>query len=164
MHKVDRKNLGRVITENQDTFYRIAKTLLSQDEDCADAISQMIVRSFEKIHTLRNEKYVKTWLTRIIINECYNIMRQNKRISYVDSYDDYDEKLAVHEPESYSELYEAIEKLDEKLRICLVLYHIEGFSIREIAKMLDSTESAVKKRLVRAREGLRRNLEEGEAL
>ena len=55
----------------------------------------------------------------------------------------------------YSELYESIMRLKENERTCIILYYFEEYSIREIAQCLESTESAVKKRLVRAREHLR---------
>ena len=154
---MDKEKLGKIIIENQESFYRIAKTILKNDDDCKDAISQMIIKAFEKRHTLRKEEYAKTWLTRILINECHANFRfynKNKNI------DEYDEAIA-YEKDDYSYLYEAISKLPYNYRICINLYYIEGFSIKEIAQMLDSTESAIKKRLVRARGSLKLDLEGG---
>lgn len=154
---MNKEDLGKIIIDNQESFYRIAKTILKNDDECKDAISQMIVKAFEKVHTLKKEEYAKTWLTRILINECYANIRYNNRYN---SLEEYDEEV-VDESKDYSYLYEAISALPYNLRICITLYYIEGFSIREIADMLDSTESAIKKRLVRARGSLKLDLEGG---
>lgn len=151
--------LGNIIIENQDCFYRVSKTILENDCDCKDAISQMIVKAFEKKHTLRKEEYVKSWLTRILINECYNILRAQKRINYLEDTGSDIEDCSNNFNEEYSELYTAISRLPENYRICITLYYTEGFSIKEIAKMLHSTESAIKKRLVRARASLKLAIE-----
>ena len=156
---MNKEFLGEIIIENQDCFYRVAKTILRDDNDCKDAISQMIVKAFEKIHTLKKDEYAKTWLTRILINECYSLLRIQNRLCTVEQCDINDDINY----DNYTYVYEAINNLPEKLRICVTLYYIEGFSIKEIAKMLDTTESAVKKRLVRARAGLKLEIEGGNA-
>ena len=74
------------------------------------------------------------------------------------SIEDYQDIEAVWS-EDYSDLYEAVTQLPEETRICVTLYYLEGYSIKETAKMLDMTESAVKNRLFRARENLRSKLE-----
>ena len=57
-------------------MYHIAKSLLYNDADCADAIQEAIVKAFVKLHTLKDDSYAKTWLIRIVMNECYAIMRE----------------------------------------------------------------------------------------
>ena len=59
-------------------MYHIAKSLLYNDADCADAIQEAIVKAFVKLHTLKDDSYAKTWLIRIVMNECYAIMRKEK--------------------------------------------------------------------------------------
>ena len=71
-----KEELGDLILASQETLYRVAKTLLYNDADCADAIQETIVKAFSKIHTLKKEQYAKTWLIKILINECYAIMRK----------------------------------------------------------------------------------------
>ena len=65
-----REQLGELILSSQETMYRVAKTLLRQDADCADAIQEAIVKAFSGLHTLRSDRSAKTWLIRILINEC----------------------------------------------------------------------------------------------
>ena len=72
-----KEELGQLILSSERQLYVTAKTILANDQDCADAIQESIVKAFSKIHTLKNDRYVKTWLIRILINECYNITRQS---------------------------------------------------------------------------------------
>ncbi len=64
-------------------MYHVAKTLLYRDADCADAIQETIVKAFSKLHTLKSDAYAKTWLTRILINECYTVIRKEKESGIV---------------------------------------------------------------------------------
>lgn len=150
-----KEQLGKLIIASEDTLYHVAKTLLYNDADCADAIQEAIVKAFTNLHTLRKDAYAKTWLVRIVINECYAILRRQKNIVSIEDYQDIEAVWS----EDYSDLYEAVSQLSEETRICVTLYYLEGYSIKETAKMLDMTESAVKNRLFRARENLRSKLE-----
>ena len=153
-----REGLGELILSSQETMYRVAKTLLPQDEDCADAIQEAIVKAFAGLHTLRSDRYAKTWLIRIVINECYAILRKRRNLVSLEEHPW--EAPAVSAREEYSELYEAISRLDEHTRLAVALYYLEGYSVRETAAVLDVTENVVKKRLMRARQQLRADLME----
>lgn len=152
-----KEQLGELIIASEDTLYHVAKTLLYNDADCADAIQEAIVKAFSKIHTLKSDAYAKTWLTRILINECYMIMRKEKKIV---SLEDYVPEEMAEEQGDYSDLYEAICHLPEEARLSVTLYYMEGYSVKEIAKLLETTESAVKNRLSRARAKLKCELEQ----
>lgn len=151
-----KEQLGKLIVESEDMMYRVAKTLLYSDADCADAIQEAIVKAFSNLHMLRQDAYAKTWLTRILLNECYAIMRREKRVV---SLEEFTREEPAKETEDYSELYEALSHLPETARISVTLYYIEGYSVKEIAKIMDVTESAVKSRLARARSALKDELE-----
>lgn len=152
-----KEQLGQMIIQSEDTLYRVAKTLLYNDADCADAIQEAIVKAFAGIQSLRKDSYAKTWLIRILMNECYAIMRREKRIV---SLEDYQQEEAAAEAEDYSDLYEALRQLPDESRICVTLYYLEGYSVKETAEILDITQSAVKNRLARARAKLRTQLEQ----
>lgn len=153
--------LGELIISNQETMYRVAKSILFNDEDCKDAIGNAIVKAFSKYTSLKNDKYAKTWLIRILINESYRIYKTNKVFSY---FEEPMENIVKNESEDFSYLYEEIRKLGHTLRPAVVLHYIEGYSITETAKILKTTESAVKKRLARARKSLKLGLEGGFSL
>ncbi|MDZ5254545.1 sigma-70 family RNA polymerase sigma factor [Clostridium sp. LIBA-8841] len=67
-----------LIKENLTSMYRVAKGILKIEEDVEDAIQTTILIAFNKINTLKDERYFKTWLIRILINECNKIYKKNK--------------------------------------------------------------------------------------
>lgn len=152
---MDKEEFARAVLEYESTLYRVAKSMLGSEADCADAAQNALLRAWEKQHTLRDTAYFKTWLTRILINECRAMLRQRARFVPLE------EEAAEGEiaPERDSGLYEAVMGLDVKYRVPFVLYYIEGFRTREIASMLKLPEGTVKTRLRRAREILRTELE-----
>lgn len=150
-----KEQLGELIIASEETMYRVAKSLLYNDADCADAIQEAIVKAFSKLHTLKEDTYAKTWLVKIVMNECYAIMRKEK---WIISLDDYQMEDKAAEQEVYSELYEAIFKLPEPVKLCVTLYYLEGYSVKEVVQILDITESAVKNRLLKARAVLKESL------
>ena len=134
-----KENLGRLILESERQMYLTAKTILRNDQDCGDAIQEAIVKAFQKIDTLRQDKYAKTWLMRILINECYSLLRRESRYVSMEEM----RELSIGEAEEkkdYSDLYSAVRSLKEELRIPVILYYGEDFSIREIAQILEITE------------------------
>lgn len=154
-NKMTKETLGQLIIESEETMYHIAKSLLYNDADCADAIQEAIVKAFVKLHTLKDDSYAKTWLIRIVMNECYAIMRKEKKII---SLQDYQMNEQETESKDYSDLYEAIFRLPEQIKLCVTLYYMEGYSVKEVAALLDTTESAVKNRLAKARGKLKEAL------
>ncbi|MDO4306717.1 MAG: sigma-70 family RNA polymerase sigma factor [Eubacteriales bacterium] len=155
-----KEQLGNLVLASEDTLYHVAKTLLYNDADCADAIQETIVKAFSKIHTLKADAYARTWLIRILINECYTLMRKQKNLIPMDTLP---ETAQEANTEDYSDLYEALSRLTEPMRLTVTLYYMEGYSVKEIASLLDTTESAVKNRLMRARIRLKQDLENMEA-
>ena len=136
----------RHVKDAEKSMYRVSKTILYRDEDCADAIQNAILKAFDKLDTLKNEKYFVTWLMRILMNECYQMLRnRHEEVSY--------EEYMENEESTYSnsEVYEALMELEDIYRIPFVLHYIEGYSTKEIAKILDISLSNVKIRLQRAR-------------
>ena len=154
-----KEQLGNLVLDSERQLYSTAKTILFSDQDCADAIQETIVKAFSKIDTLKNDKYARTWLIRILINECYNLVRKSSKFISVE---DLEDRLEMESEKSkdYSELYAAVNSLKEELRLPVILYYIEDFSVREIAQILEISEGAVQKRLARARGKLRQELQE----
>ena len=89
---MNKKQFTAQVLEAEKSLYHIAKSILKNDDDCADAMQNAILHAFEKLHTLRNEMYFKTWLTRILINECNYIIRSRKAQV---PYEDYCESLRL---------------------------------------------------------------------
>ena len=152
---MNKKQSTTQVLEAEKSLYHIAKSILKNDEDCADAMQNAVLHAYEKLHTLRNERYFKTWLTRILINECNHIIRSGKESV---PYEDYFETQESSQQEDYSEVFEAVTKLDSTYRIPLVLFYVEGFSIKEICRILNLSQGTVKTRLYRSRKLLKEKL------
>ena len=141
-----------LMERNSLAMYKVARGILNNDDDVADAIQDTILNCFEKIHTLRSPQYFKTWMIRILINECNQILGHYKRVNMPGELPEaagQDASLAEFE------FKEMLGLVDEKYRVILILYYVEGFKLSEIAELLDLNENTVKTRLARARDQIR---------
>ncbi len=134
------------VLQNEPRLYRVARTMLRCDQDCADALQEGILRAWQRLESLRDKSRFDAWLMRIVVNECRNIQRGYKRRPL--SLDALPEK---GEPPPDIGLRHALDTLSEKYRLPLVLHHAERLSIEEIARLLRLPQSTVKWRLHEAR-------------
>lgn len=139
------------------TLYRVAKSILRSDFDCADAVQEALLKGLKNAPRIRERQYVRTWLTRILINTCKDMLRHSGKVKTVALSDVYS---AADRGLENIELYDALQALDEKLRVPLVLHYLEGFPTLEIARMLKITDGLVRRRLWQARKELREILRE----
>ncbi|MCI6043536.1 sigma-70 family RNA polymerase sigma factor [bacterium] len=102
-----KEQLGTLILSTERQLYSTAKTILYNDQDCADAIQETIVKAFSKINTLRNDKYAKTWLIRILINECYTLLRKSSKLVSLEEMSEMTE-IEADKKTDYSDLYRAV--------------------------------------------------------
>ena len=131
-------------------MYRIAIAMLQNEEDAADAIQETVLRCWMKIGQLKNDKYFETWLTRILINQCNDILRGRKKIVYVE-----DIPEIAHEDHYFNNEWKTVlSGLSEKYRVVMELYYVDGFSTKEIAGMLHISDTNVRSRMVRGRKQL----------
>lgn len=130
-----------------NSFYRIARSRLFNDEDATDAIQETLLTGWEKREDLKEPKYFKTWMIRILINKCNEILRK-KRPS--ESLENIPEPLAENMEENI--MFKAmLGNLTEANRMVMALYYGDSYTIREISQILEISEDAVKQRLVRGR-------------
>ena len=138
----------QLIEENKQALYKVAVSMLKNDADVADVIQDTILSSYENLRGLREPKYFKTWLTRILINHCNRILKERRKVVPMK------EQLEAGEMEvdtSGREFLRLLNKLEDQYRIVLLLYYVEGFSIKEIGTILEMNENTVKTRLSRGR-------------
>lgn len=136
-------------------LYKVAKAYLKNEEDVADVMQETTLSAWEHLGELKKVAYFKTWLTRILINNCNNVLRERKRCIAAEDF-----SMQGEEPqaESDAEFYEMLSCLPEKYKNIFLLYYGQGFRTREIAELLDLSENTVKSRLRRGRENLRSQL------
>lgn len=158
---MNRTKFAELVLQNEKQLYRIARSILKNDEDCADAAQEAVAKGFACLQHLRDDRYAKTWLIRILIHECYRIRRMREKtilLSWERCSDDQSNQM----PYGKLELYEALSGLPEGLRLVLVLHYLEGYKVKEIAEILHIPQGTVKSRLERARRQLRTKLENEE--
>ena len=148
----NKEAFSKLIQVNKVNMYKVARAILDNDEDVSDAIQDTILICWEKLDTLNNNEYFKTWMTRILINCCYKIINKNNReLSH-----SFTEELAANDSGiDNAEWKNSLEYLEEKYRIMIILYYVQGYKVREIADILDIKETTVKDRLKKAREQYR---------
>lgn len=149
---MDKDTFVRQVTDLQGGLYRVAASYLRGESDRLDAVSEAITRAWEKRHTLREESLFRTWITRILIRECVNIQRRQKRSVPVDALP---EAESEPEDERIAALREALAQLPQRQRTMTVLHYMEGYDVREVARIMGTTKSAVCAGLSRARTRLR---------
>lgn len=153
---MDKQTFQNNVLSSEEMLYRISKSICFYESDCEDAVQNAILKAYEKLDSLREEKYFRTWITRILINECYRVNKlKHREVSF-------SEYLLSEEArnENYSDVFESIMKLPPKIRITVQLYYVEGYSIEETAGILHIPTGTVKSRLSQGRAKLKSILED----
>jgi RNA polymerase sigma-70 factor (ECF subfamily) len=134
-------------------LYRVAIALLRSDADAADAIQEAVFKGWMHREALRDGERFEAWLMRILVNECRNIQRKWKGRP-----EPLNEQIVSAQGAPDPALQDAIRRLPERLRLPLLLHHLEGYSLREISSILKIPETTAKSRLYQARSALRQAL------
>ena len=142
------------IEAHADTMYRVAISILRNEEDCRDALQDAVLRAWEKRETLKNESSFRPWLTRIVINNCNTMLRARRRLVALDEVPE----PSVPPPDPVLKV--ALHTLPAGLRLPLVLVYSEGMSYAEAAQAMRLPVSAVRGRIYRAKQQLRKELRE----
>ena len=137
------------------TLYRVARGQLIIKADQQDAVQEAIRRSWEKRGSLKNERYLQTWVIRILLNVCHDIQRHSKREVPVEELPDRPTAAA-----DSIDLRDALFRLKEKERVPVILHYVEGYDVKHVAEILKIPVNSVKTRLMRARAHLRDILNE----
>ena len=154
---MDKDAFAARVTAMQQSLYRVAASYLRGEADRLDAVCEAVARAWEKRGTLRDERLFATWLTRILIRECVNIQRRQRRTVPVDTLP---EQAQEDESDTVRSLREALETLPQRQRTMVVLHYMEDYDVREVARIMGTTRGAVCAGLSRARETLRRRIGE----
>lgn len=153
---MDKQTFQNNVLSSEEMLYRVSKSICFYESDCEDAVQQAILKAYENLDTLREEKYFRTWITRILINECYRVNKLKRREV---SFFEYSLTEEAHN-ENHSYVFESIMNLPPKIRIVIQLYYVEGYSVDETALILHIPSGTVKSRLSQGRKKLKSILEE----
>lgn len=145
----------KLVEDNKVSLYKAAKAILNNDDDIADAIQETVIAAYKNIKSLKNDAYFKTWLTKILINKCKDIIAKNKDVIALD---DYLEEGYTQEFLSKFEIEDMLTNLSKEQKLVISLYYISQFNTREISEILKESEGTIKSRLSRARNKIRKSM------
>lgn len=134
----------------KSTMFYVAISILHNEWDAEDATENAILSAYENLDSLRDRKHFRTWLLKILKNECFDYAKKNSK----QLPQDYWELSEEFKPPDV-DLWNALKLLAEKDRLALLLYYLDGYKIREIAEILEEPVGTVKSRLSRTRKLLR---------
>lgn len=144
-----------LVEKNKLKMYKVAKSILKNEDDVCDAIQNALMSAYTNINKLQNSQFFSTWIIRILINKCYDIANKNQKVySNVIDIDEYNTDDGLKSYDSYdseSLVENVLSTIDEDLKTITVLYYYNDYSVSEIARILDIPEGTVKSRLSRAR-------------
>ncbi len=144
----DRDAFLRLMQANELAMYRVAKSILHNEVDVEDAVQEAICRAFYKMDTIRQPKFFKTWMTRVVINCCYDLLRQQKGLVPLELLP---EEGREDDRELSLDVRQTLEALGENDRLILTLYYLNDLPVKQIAQLLSITEGAAKMRLSHGR-------------
>lgn len=146
---------ARLIERNKQSMYKVARAYFSEPMDVDDAIAETALACWTSIGRLRQPENFRTWLIRILINKCNDLISQRRSCVSLDELPESEQPVCESGQTDFESL---IAMLDERYRPVLVLYYAEGFRIREISESTGMPEGTVSSYLKRGREQLARVL------
>lgn len=149
---MNEREFSRRVRLMRDRLWRVSFSILRSTADAEDAMQEALLRAWRNVDSLRDKSLFETWLTRILINECRRLIRKKPDVAEIP------ESLPAPEAENPG-LARSIGSLKMDLRLPVILYYIEGYSVKETAGIMRITQSSVKSRLMRARKKLEEALE-----
>lgn len=145
------KDIRETVIKYSDTLYKVCIVILCNEQDAQDAIQDTFCRYLEKKPEFRDEEHEKAWLIKVATNICRDMIRFRIRHPKV-CIDEVENTLAAPEQK---EVFRELLELPVRQKAAMYLHYVEGYQIKETAKILGITESAVKIRLLRGRKQMR---------
>ena len=158
----DNDAFSLVIESIKIKLYKTGIAILKNDDDTCDALQETLLNIYNNLKTLKDNNYFTTWSIRIMINNCYEIIRKRKKIVNINEKLGNEEDIYYQSYKEESSLEWVLNQIDPDLKTVTVLYYYDELSISQIAEALNIPEGTVKSRLSRAREKLYEILKEKE--
>src|SRR5256885_5939382 len=162
----DRSAHEAIVNQFSSMVFRLISRFFRSREDVEDMAQDVFLKVFSRIDQVHPDENFPGWLARVTVNTCYDELRKSRRRKV--AMETYGPEIAIEpsvlppEPDSFGKTRLALQRLDPKLRIPLLLKEVEEMSIEEIARTMGLTQTNVKVRLFRARKKLASMLDETE--
>ena len=142
-----------------DMVYRLALSQTKNKAYADDVVQDVFLRFFKNEKAFESEEHIKAWLLKVTINCSKDIFLNSwfKKTAPLTEVKD----EPVFDTQEKSDIYYAVSELPKKYRGVIHLFYYEGYSVSEIAKIMETKESTVKSQLFRAREMLKEKLQKG---
>lgn len=142
------------ITSYKSVMYKIAFGYLSHEADALEAVDEAVFLGYRNLKQLREPEYLKTWLTRILINECHRILRNRKRTVVSEVIPD----IPSRDSQISITLRSAVLELPDELKEIIILRYFADYSVKDTAVFLDIPQGTVASRTKKALELLKTDL------
>lgn len=159
--KGDYDAFGDLIKIHKDYLYKVAFVYVKDRDKSLDILQECIYKSFKSIKKLKEPKYFKTWITRILINIAIKTLEKDSKLVYLQDENPLINKSSESNKEENLDLYNAIDKLKKEYRLVVIMKYFNDMTSYEISKTLNIPESTVKTQLSRAKTKLKSILKEG---
>lgn len=172
----EERGYGFLYEKTYKSKYYLALQYMKNEEEAEDVLQEAYIKAFSKLDTLENPEAFQGWLGMIVANTAKNMLAKKRPLLFSDlavddegeafEYQIEDDDLEVQPELSYTRqetkelVHELIDSLSEEQRLCILMFHIEGISISEIARTMDCSENTVKSRLNYGRKNLRMKAED----
>lgn len=155
----DNEAFNNLIVEYQEILYKIAKSRLNSEDDICDVVQNTLISAYKSLNTLKNNKYFKTWLIKILINKCNDFyIKNNQNMIPFEDISNNEEAINKDFTSDYGIDY-LIENLNKNEQTILTLYYLEGYSEKEISEIMNINYSTIRTNIRRAKEKIAKNLE-----
>ena len=151
---IDKDTFCRLVRQNEKAMYSVSFSILSNESDAADAISEALYRAYKNLDTLKNEYAFKPWILRIVRNCAVELVRSNKNLLSIDDVE-VEESSGENDIVTALTLRKGVEQLKQPYKEVVVLYYYEDLSIAQISKITGASVVTAKQQLSRARKMLR---------
>ncbi|OAN10387.1 sigma-70 family RNA polymerase sigma factor [Exiguobacterium undae] len=152
--KQDEAAFEQLILLHSEQLYRTAYVYVKNEQDALDVVQETVYKAFISIGQVKEPKYFVTWLTKILIRNCYRVLNQQTAVA------DLIEQIPVMESsrEEHLDLIDALSHLRKEYRDVLVLFYFHDVPMKEIASFIGITLNTVKTYLKRGRAELKKQL------
>lgn len=155
---MDEQEARRLVETYSDMILRLSLGYVKSRQEAEDICQDVFLKYLSVDTVFHSEEHEKAWMIRTTVNACKDVLKSayHRRIIVTDEVQGQPSQME----NDFSEVREAVCSLPAKYHVVIYLYYFEGYSIKEIAKMLGKTQNAVSLSLSRGRKKLRGILEE----